>query len=203
MVDEWEKDGVKPMLYMNPFFANLTGEPAIRDNLFQEGDEKGYFVHNTSGKTDVLKSGSIDFAMLDFTNPAAREWGKNIIKNNMIGEGRGVGWMADFSEYAPLVAQYADLDGPSETYHNRYPYEWGRLNQEAIREAGREDDIVYFMRAGGTYSPSITPLVWMGDQMHTYDHFDGLQSALIGMLNGGICGFGIGHSDIGGYTTIW
>ena len=23
------------------------------------------------------------------------------------------------------------------------------------------------------------------------------------MLNGGICGFGIGHSDIGGYTTIY
>ena len=88
--------------------------------------------------------------MLDFTNPAAREWAKNIIKDNMIREGRAIGWMADFGEYAPLDAQYAHLDGPSETYHNRYPYEWARLNQEAVREAGREDDVVYFMRAGST-----------------------------------------------------
>ena len=25
MIDSWEKDGVRPMVYMNPYFANLTG----------------------------------------------------------------------------------------------------------------------------------------------------------------------------------
>jgi alpha-glucosidase len=36
--------------------------------------------------------------MVDFTNPAARVWIKDIIKNNMLKEGRAVGWMADFGE---------------------------------------------------------------------------------------------------------
>lgn len=42
----------------------------------------------------------------------------------------------------------------------------------------------------------------MGDQLPTYDHFDGLNSALIGLFNGGLSGMTLGHSDIGGYTSI-
>jgi alpha-glucosidase len=34
------------------------------------------------------------------------------------------------------------------------------------------------------------------------DKYDGLHSALIGILNGGMSGYSLGHSDIGGYTTI-
>ena len=33
------------------------------------------------------------------------------------------------------------------------------------------------------------------------DKYDGLQSALIGLMNGGVSGATIGHSDIGGYTS--
>jgi len=40
-----------------------------------------------------LKSISIDFAMIDFTNPAAERWLKDIIKDNLIEEGRSYGWM--------------------------------------------------------------------------------------------------------------
>jgi len=38
MLDKWEKDGVRPMVYMNPYFANLTGNPEIRSNYFEEAD---------------------------------------------------------------------------------------------------------------------------------------------------------------------
>lgn len=51
------------------------------------------------------------------------------------------------------------------------------------------NQIVAFMRAGSTLSPKYTDLFWMGDQLTSLDEFDGLQSALIGMLNGGISGF--------------
>ena len=36
----------------------------------------------------------------------------------------------------------------------------------------------------------------------TWDHFDGLQTAITGMLSGGFSGFSLIHSDTGGYTTI-
>ncbi len=58
------------------------------------------------------------------------------------------------------------------------------------------------MRAGSTQSPAYTDLFWMGDQLPTYDKFDGMQSAMIGLLNGGLSGMSLGHSDIGGYTSV-
>ena len=51
IVSDWAKDGVRPMVYMNPYFANLTGHPDIRDNLFEEADSKGYFLKNSDGES--------------------------------------------------------------------------------------------------------------------------------------------------------
>ena len=51
-------------------------------------------------------------------------------------------------------------------------------------------------------SPGKCTLYWMGDQLPTLDKYDILHSALIGILNGGMSGFGLGHSDIGGYTSL-
>ena len=58
------------------------------------------------------------------------------------------------------------------------------------------------MRSATGLSPKDTRLFWMGDQLISYDKFDGLQSALIGLLNSGLSGFSLGHSDIGGYTSV-
>ena len=46
MIGEWANDDVRPMIYMNPYFANLTGHQDIRTNLFKIGDENGYFLKN-------------------------------------------------------------------------------------------------------------------------------------------------------------
>ena len=37
MIDTWNADGVKAMIYINPYFANLT-DASITRNLFLEGD---------------------------------------------------------------------------------------------------------------------------------------------------------------------
>lgn len=51
MVANFSSDGVKPMIYINPYFANLTGNSAIRDNYFKIGDDNGYFVKNEDNQT--------------------------------------------------------------------------------------------------------------------------------------------------------
>ena len=45
-------------------------------NLYQEGIQNNYFVYNKQNRPYVLRSGSIEFCMLDVTNPAARRWMK-------------------------------------------------------------------------------------------------------------------------------
>lgn len=55
--------------------------------------------------------------------------------------------MADFGEYMPFDAVLADGTSAYE-YHNRYPLEWAKVNQEAIESVEGGEDLVYFMRAG-------------------------------------------------------
>ena len=109
--------------------------------------------------------------------------------------------MHDFGEYMPFDAKLSDNSDPLE-YHTRYVEDWASIAKEALQELGLEHDLFYFMRAGTTRSPSMTSVFWMGDQLPTFDRQDGLHSALIGQLNGGLSGFTLTHSDIGGYTNI-
>lgn len=109
--------------------------------------------------------------------------------------------MLDFGEYTQFdVSLYSKEDPYS--FHNKFPLEWAKVNREAISEASKLNDIVAFMRAGSSMSPAFTDMYWMGDQLPTFDQWDGMESALVGILNGGLSGYTFGHSDIGGYTTF-
>lgn len=149
----------------------------------------------------MLNSISIKFAIIDLTNPAAWEWTKTLIKENLVKEGRAGGWMHDFGEYLPFDAVLADGSDPVK-YHNKYTEDWAAVVKEALDEVEGGDEIVYFMRAGTGKSPKNTRLYWMGDQLVSWDANDGLQSAMIGLMNSGLSGATIGHSDIGGYTSV-
>ena len=92
-IAEWKKDGVRFLGYINPFIA-------LEKNLYKEAHEKGYCVKNKDGEDYLVTITTFPASMVDFTNPAAYEWYKNLIKKNMIGIGMG-GWMADFGEYLP------------------------------------------------------------------------------------------------------
>ena len=59
MIDAWAVDGVKPLIYINPYIANLTGVPGIRQDQFAEGVEGGFFVKNTDGEPYLINSISI------------------------------------------------------------------------------------------------------------------------------------------------
>mmetsp|Transcript_18388 Transcript_18388/g.17493 ORF Transcript_18388/g.17493 Transcript_18388/m.17493 type:complete len:199 (+) Transcript_18388:1082-1678(+) len=109
--------------------------------------------------------------------------------------------MHDFGEYTPFDVSVDSQMDPF-LFHNDFPLEWAKVNREAEQESSLGEEIVSFMRAGSTMSPAFTDLFWMGDQLPTYDRFDGLHSTVIGLMNGGLSGFSWGHSDIGGYTTF-
>ena len=170
---------------------------------FETATENGFFLKTKSGEDYLVKSGSIILGIVDLWNPEAREWMKHIIRDNIIGEAGAWGWMHDFGEYMPLDAVSFCGKDPFHL-HNDYPHQWSLVVEEAIDESGvsHADQILPFMRAGGTKSPDHTRLYWRGDQLPTFDGYDGMKSALVALLNGGMSGFTLGHSDIGGYTTI-
>ena len=118
-----------------------------------------------------------------------------------------------FLRYTPFDSQLkgdptrpADKGGPiprdPRVVHNLYPQLWAQVNREAVQEAGLEGEVVFFSRSAAIKSPEYATLFWMGDQLVTYDAFDGLNSAFLGMVSGGLSGHALSHSDIGGYTMI-
>lgn len=193
------KDGIRVLLYINPFLADIAEKGSQERNLYPEALAAGCLVRKADGKPYLILNTSFSAGLLDLSAPACREWIKGIIKTEMIAQGAS-GWMADFGEALPMDSVLQN--GDPATYHNRYPEEWARVNREAINEAGRGQDIVFFMRAGFTRSPQNSTLFWLGDQLVSWDRYDGIKTAVTGLLTGGLSGYTLNHSDIGGYTTI-
>lgn len=191
-IKKWEEEGVRFLGYINPFLA-------IEKDLYREAHEKGYLVKNKDGEDYLVTITTFPAAMIDLTNPDAYEWYKQIIKKNMIGIGMK-GWMADFGEYLPVDAVlYA---GEAASLHNRWPAIWARLNYEAIKEEGVEDEVFFFTRAGHTKTIAYSSMMWTGDQHVDFSMDDGLGSVITAQLSLAMSGFGFSHSDVGGYTTI-
>jgi len=197
LVADVESQGGKVLLYNNPFLATEEGH----NQLFTEAKEKGYLVQQADGTPYLIRNSSFYVGMLDLSNPAARGWIKNIMKTNMIEAAGGSGWMSDFGEALPFDAK---LDGGADpaVWHNRYSEEWQRVNREVIDETGRGDEMVFFARAGFTQSPGIATLFWLGDQLMSWDAYDGIKTAVVGLLSAGVSGFSLMHSDVGGYVVI-
>ena len=77
-----------------------------------------------------------------------------------------------------------------------------RLSREVIEETGHGDDMVILFALRFYSKPGISTLFWLGDQLMSWDEYDGIKTALVGILSGGISGFSIMHSDIGGYVAL-
>ena len=196
-----EERDIRLMTYINPFLVDdVAGKENHRRDLFAEAVKNGYLVQNQQGEPYRVRTTDFSAAFVDLSNPEARTWIKEVIKDELIENGAS-GWMADFGEGLPYDAvPYSGADPKS--YHNRYAEEWAQVNREAIREAGLGNDIVFFNRSGYSRSPAESTLFWLGDQLVSWDEHDGIKSAVTGLLSSGLSGYSLQHSDIGGYTAI-
>ena len=185
--------GCKVLGYCNPFLA-------IEKPLYKEASEKGYCVKDMAGDDYLVKITTFPAAMVDLTNPDAYEWIKNIIKKNMVEFGLS-GWMADFGEYLPTDCVLFSGE-EAELVHNVWPALWAKVNREALEESGKLGEIMFFTRSGYSTTPKYSVMMWNGDNHPDFSRDFGLPSIIPASLSLSVCGFGLVHSDIGGYTTI-
>jgi len=184
--------GIRVLGYINPFLA-------INGSLAKEAIEKNYLVKNLKNQPYKMKAGGFKAYLLDLSDTATKSWIKNIIQNHLIGNGLS-GWMADFAEWLPYDCKIKN--GNFYDFHNQYVVEWAKLNRQAIQELALDTEVVFFNRSAFSFSHSFLNSMWAGDQMTSFQKHDGMPSALNGILTGGLSGFAINHSDIGGYTNL-
>ena len=199
MVADFRAQSIQTTTYVNPFVINqdsVNGTP-IR-NLYKEAEQKGFLVKNQRGKTYVVQTVGFPTALVDLTNPKARDWFADVIATQVIGVG-ATGFMADFGEYTPFDSVMEN--GPALKQHNRWPELWAQTVREACDRGGQPNCMAFF-RSSYLGTPKNAPLMWAGDQMVNYAEEDGLASAVKCMLAGGVSGAPLWHSDIGGYTSV-
>ena len=102
-------------------------------------------------------------------------------------------------KYLPFDAILFDSSKQAANIHNQFPELWAGVNNLATLS---DMSIVYFLRSASIKSPGNARLFWLGDQLVTYDGFDGLRTVLVGYISSGLSGISLQHSDIGGYTMI-
>lgn len=112
MVNNWQSNGMRVLTYISPFFSDPSNfTTGYRHNYYQEGVAGGYFVKHPDGSVYTMYSLSIEFAMVDLSNPAAVRWMKNVLINSTINEAQSSGWMCDFGEYLPFDAALHSVSG--------------------------------------------------------------------------------------------
>lgn len=193
-VKEMNERGIKYLGYINSFL-HPDGD------LYKEAKEKDYCVKNEDGEDYFVVVTTFPAAIVDLTNPEAYKWIKDVMKKYMMEEAGLSGWMSDYGEYLPVDAVLHSGVSAKE-FHNEYPVVWQKANYEALEEAGKLGEVVYFTRSGYSHTSKYSTLVWAGDNLPTFSMDDGLASVIPAALSCGICGVGYHHSDIGGFTTF-
>lgn len=199
LVSELHGRGIRTTTYVNPWLvdAEPKNDPEIR-NLWAEARDAGLLVRAPDGGPYMVDQGGYSAALVDFTNPAGRDWMSTVIAEEVLADGVD-GFMADFGEGLPMDAVLHA--GRADRVHNAWPRLWAEVVREGCEKAGKPDCVTWF-RAGTAGMDSLSPAFWNGDQMVGWSQEDGLPSALRGTFSAGVSGWPVVHSDIGGYTSV-
>ena len=161
------------------------------------------FARRADGSVYLVDFGEFECGVVDLTDPKAYAWFKDaVIKRCSLDIGID-GWMADFGEYLPTDDIVLHSGKPAMVEHNHWPALWAQCNYDAVKEAGKLGQVVYFMRSGATGSQKYCTLLWAGDQSVDFSRHDGLCTTICAALSAGMSGCGLSHSDIGGYTSLF
>lgn len=195
LIQDVQARGVKFMSYFNTFVVQGV-------DVYAEMREAGYLVKTRTGEPYSFQAPDFETSHLaDLFNPAARAFVQRELEAALdLGTD---GWMADFAEWYPAdPATVAETDPPAEAAHHLYPVEWARVNREAARAKGKDQDTVFFHRSGYTGAQKEIKVVWAGDQRTSFQADDGLPTVVPILLGLSAVGFPVVTHDIGGYLSL-
>lgn len=164
----------------------------IESTLKRLHEDKDYLVRKPNGEvwqTDFWQAG---MGLVDFTNPAAREWFKDKVKALL---NQGVDAIkTDFGERIPRDVVWYD-GSPKLSMHNWYTQLYNQAVFEAIEETYGKGNACLYARSA-TVGGQQQPVHWGGDCEST---FNGMAQSLRAGLSLTSSGFGFWSHDIGGF----
>ncbi|MEU6507584.1 alpha-xylosidase [Streptomyces sp. NPDC046942] len=185
MLARLRQRGLRVCAWINPYIAQ-------KSPLFEEGMREGHLVRRRDGSVwqwDLWQPG---MALVDFTNPAARDWYTGKLRR-LLAQGVDC-FKTDFGERVPTDVVWHDGSDP-ERMHNYYTHLYNQAVFDLLREERGEGEAMLFARSA-TAGGQQYPVHWGGD---CGSHFSAMAESLRGGLSLGLSGFGFWSHDIGGF----
>ena len=188
MLARYHEKGLRVCVWINSYIAQESV-------LFEEGVQNGYFVKRTNGDVWQWDMWQPGMALVDFTNPAAREWFASKLEILM---DMGVDcFKTDFGERIPVKdVVYFDGSEPDKM-HNYYTYLYNKCVYDLLERKRGKGEAILFARSA-TAGGQKFPVHWGGD---CWSDFESMSESLRGGLSLTMSGFGFWSHDIGGFEA--
>lgn len=183
LMSKWRKNGFRTCLWVNPY---IPEGGAIYDHAARHG----YLLQSTRGGLARLSHGE-PVGMIDFTNPAARDWWKGKLKE-LLADGAAV-LKPDYGDRVPEDALFHNGKTGREL-HNMYLF-W--FAETCYQACGEVHGYGMVWRRAGYIGSQRCPGTWAGDTRSTWEE---MLACLRGGLSAGFNGEAFWGGDIGGFT---
>lgn len=178
---------LKICVWINPYIAQ-------RSRLFDEGREKEYFIKNPDGSVFQCDMWQPAMAIVDFTNPDAREWYASKLRKLCE---MGVDcFKTDFGERIPANVKYYDGSDPI-GMHNYFTYLYNKTVFNVLKDYYGENKACLFARSA-TVGGQKFPVHWGGDCSAEYTS---MAETIRGGLSLCMSGFGFFSHDMSGFEA--
>lgn len=187
MVRELKEMGIELMVSIWPTVEKDSENYKVMEEL-------GYLVRSETGK----RLGQLGEAcFIDVTNPEARNYVWNLMKQNYYDKGIKIFWLDEAEpEYTKYeFSHYRYFMGTDLEVGNIYPKDYARMAYEGM-EAEGQSSIINLLRCAWVGSQKYGTLVWSGD---IDSSFKALRDQLAAGLNIGLSGIPWWTTDIGGF----
>lgn len=185
MLRRLRERGLRVSVWINPYIAQKSA-------LFAEAATEGYLVRRPNGdiwQWDLWQPG---MALVDFTNPAAREWYSGHLRA-LLDQGVDC-FKTDFGERVPTDVVWHDGSDPARM-HNYYAQLYNSTVFELLEKERGPGEAVLFARSA-TAGGQQFPVHWGGD---CFASLGAMAESLRGGLSLSLSGFGFWSHDIGGF----
>ncbi|MFW5725036.1 MAG: TIM-barrel domain-containing protein [Bacteroidota bacterium] len=189
MINDFSSLGVETILITEPYFTlNSVNYPIMEQNQF--------LATNSEGDPFILWGfWAGDAALMDMTNPLAREWMWDFYQARKE-EGVG-GWWCDLGEPEAHPDGMNHQMGNARSVHNVYSLLWAEFLHQKYEEHYPQERLFNLIRSGYAGLQRYSAFPWSGDIQRS---FEGLRSQIPIMLGAGMSGLGYMHSDVGGFV---
>ena len=191
MVEELSSYGMKVMVSIWP-------QVSLQSENFREMLDSGYLVSTEKGIGTQFHTSDEEVMFFDFTNPEARKYIWEKIRNNYYKYGIETYWL-DEAEPEYTVYDYENFRYYSGTVletGNLYPQAYARAFYEGQKQEGQQE-VVNLLRCAWAGSARYGALVWSGD---VHSNFPTFRRQVCAGLNMGIAGIPWWTTDIGGFV---